>query len=174
MNPLQPQPQHHNNPTNEAIIKRIESRPEALDELMDRFFADDWRINQRAAVPLELISRYHPEWLLPYFPRLLAQLKNPKHNAYVRNLLRAWQHQRIPEPFQGEVADYCFEYVANPQAAVAIRVFAMTILKNICQDWPELADELRLVIEEHLPVASPGFKSRGARVLKALRTLPSS
>ncbi len=158
--------QAHSLQNSEAIVRYIGSHPKAMDALMTCFVADDWRMNQRAAWPVEMISRKHPDWLLPYFPALLERLKNPKHDALVRNVLRAWQHMDVPEVYQGEVADYCFQYLSDSRVAVAIRVFAMTILKNICGHWPEMAGELRLVIEEHLPVASPGFKSRGSKVLR--------
>ena len=165
--------QTHSKQSCEAIIEHIESHPNALTVLMKCFIDDDWRMNQRAAEAVEIISKKRPDWLREYYPDLLTRLKSPKHDAFVRNVLRAWQHLDIPENYQGEVADYCFQYLANPRAAVAIRVFAMTILKNICLHWPEMADELRWLIEEHLPLASPGFKSRGKKVLKALDQLNS-
>ncbi|MCK5279227.1 MAG: hypothetical protein KAQ62_19445, partial [Cyclobacteriaceae bacterium] len=51
---------------------------------------------------------------------------------------------------------------------VAVKVFAMTVLFNIVQVYPELSEELEISIEEQMPFCSAGFKSRGRKVLKAL------
>lgn len=44
----------------------------------------------------------------------------------------------------------------------------MTILHNLSKEHPDLKNELRVAIEEQMPYASAGFKSRGNKILKAL------
>ena len=71
----------------------------------------------------------------------------------------------------GKVADVCFDYLASPKEAIAIRVFAMEVLFNICKKEPELADELKLLIEDHYPHSSAGFQSKARKVLKSISKL---
>ena len=68
----------------------------------------------------------------------------------------------------GEAADICFGYLVDHKETIAVRVFAMTVLGNICRREPDLGIELRLVIEEELPYASAGFKSRAKKILAEL------
>ena len=45
---------------------------------------------------------------------------------------------------------------------------AMQVLLRLVDTYPELANELRALIESELPRATPGFRSRGEKVLRAL------
>ena len=83
-------------------------------------------------------------------------------------MIRALSFVNIPEDYQGEYADLCFELLNNPMEAIAVRIFAMEILWNITRNYPELAPELALVIREHLPNGSAGFKSKGRKTLKRI------
>ena len=47
----------------------------------------------------------------------------------------------------------------------------MQVLYNVCQKEPDLANELKIVIEEFLPHGTAGFKSRGGKILKKLNKL---
>ena len=67
------------------------------------------------------------------------------------------------------MVDICFNFLLSQDEPVAIRVFAMTVLGNIAQKWPELKNELRMAIEENMEFGSAGFKSRGKKELKRLK-----
>ena len=69
---------------------------------------------------------------------------------------------------QGITLEYCFQLLNNPKEAVAIRVFAMTVLYNLTLQEPDLAHELYDSIEMHMEGALPGYKSRGGRILELL------
>ena len=45
---------------------------------------------------------------------------------------------------------------------------AKQVLLRLVDTYPELANELRALIESELPRATPGFRSRGEKVLRAL------
>ena len=137
-------------------------------ELMELFFSADYRINQRTSWVVGHCSDLHPELFFPYLEQMIKNLDNPVHDAVVRNTMRIFQDTEIPEPLMGELADKCFNYLMNPQIPVAIRVFSMTVLYNITLIWPELQHELKVIIEEHLPYGSAGFKSRGKKILRNL------
>jgi len=45
----------------------------------------------------------------------------------------------------------------------------MTVIYNLTEQLPDLARELRLLIEDQYDLGSAGFKSRGKKVLKQLQ-----
>jgi hypothetical protein len=51
---------------------------------------------------------------------------------------------------------------------VAVKVFAMTVLSTIINDQPDLKKELKTIIEDQLPYASPGFVARARKIIKKL------
>jgi hypothetical protein len=43
------------------------------------------------------------------------------------------------------------------------------VLGNIAQKLPDLKKELQLVVEDQLPYASAGYKSRAKKIIKTLK-----
>ena len=159
----------HSKKQADLIARFIVQHPASLAELMDCFFADQYRLCQRAAWPVAKLTDTHPELLLPYIPKMLAHLEQPTHDAVVRNTVRILQTIEIPEDLIGETYNKCFQYLQDPKYPAAIRVFAMTVLSNIAMKFPELKEELIPVIEHHLPHGSAGFQNRARKELKRLK-----
>lgn len=141
--------------------------------LMNCYFSDTMRLSHRASWPLSFVIERQPYLINPYLAEMLKKLedKKPKHNAIKRNTVRILQFIDIPEDLLGTVADICFRFLDDPKEAIAVRVFSMSVCFNIVKKEPELASELKLIIEDHYPHGSAGFKSRGKKVLKALDKL---
>ena len=151
------------------IIDDVLRDPSRMDELMECFFDDELRICQRAAWPVGMISEHNPHLILPYLEEMLLNLEHSKHDALIRNTFRTLQNMDVPEDIEGLAFEKAFNYLLNPQNAIAIRVFAMTVCANIAKKYPELKHELIPVIEEQIPYGSAGFVNRGHKILKALK-----
>ncbi|GAB4418264.1 MAG: hypothetical protein OHK0039_29500 [Bacteroidia bacterium] len=104
----------------------------------------------------------------------MALLAQDHHPAIPRNALAILRGLDIPEADLGDLVDRCFGLMQQVQTPVAIRVFAMDNVLNACYREPDLAHELRMVIEAQLPFASRGFLSRSRHVLKALDKLQAA
>ena len=150
------------------VVEYIGSDSERFEALMQLFFADDWCLNQRASWPMPLIVERYPELISPYIERLIQNLENPSHNAVVRNTIKLLQDIDIPEKSQGQVVNLCMSLLADPKEPVANRVFSMTVIYSISKKWPDLQNELRILIESQMDSESPGFKSRGGKILKLI------
>ncbi len=138
-------------------------------ELMKLFWGDDIQITHKAAVVLELCIEQHPELIQPWIKKMLLHLeKTNLTDALVRNTLRTLQFVDIPDSLLGVTADKCFQLLSDKSQAVAIRVYSMTVLCNICRKEPDLKNELKLLIEEQYEYSSAAFKSRAKRTLKEL------
>lgn len=145
-----------------------------FDELMTHFFSNEYRITQRAAWIVNHCVEKYPFLINSHLERMVHNLARPKlHDAVKRNTVRILQSVDLPEELLGPLVDYCFKFLLDPKEAVAIRVFSMQILYNICKKEPELADELRIVIEEFMPHGTAGFRSRGKKILKGLQKMLS-
>lgn len=137
--------------------------------LVHLFLENEYRVSQRAAMVLGHIHDEHPSLLKPFLSQIIKHLRQPDiHDANKRNIVRILQNVEIPKEHYGEVADICFKWLEDPNVAVAIRVFSMSVLWNICQKVPELIPELRATIEDWMDYGSTGFKSRGKKVLKMI------
>ena len=150
------------------IILQDESR---IDELMQCFFSDHLRTCQHAAWPVGILAEKHPTILLPYLPRMVSNLDEPKHDAVVRNTLRTFQFMVIPEELQSEVYDRCLEYLSNPKYPIAFTAFGMTVCADIAMQDPELREEVIAAIDYRMPHGSSGIRARGAKEKRRLLKL---
>ena len=133
------------------------------------FFNGEYRITQRAAWIVHYCADNYPGLIEPYLAKLVDNLFNDKiHVAVKRNTLRILQYIDIPEKLLGRVAEICFNFLASGVEPVAVKAFSMTVLYNITLKEPELANELKLHIEQLLPFGSAGIKSRGRKILAKL------
>jgi hypothetical protein len=157
----------------QKIVTYIGNSPTRFKDLVTIFLAGPYRVTQRAAWPLAICVEHHPKLVAPHLVSLLKQLEKPGiHDAVKRNTIRLLQHIEIPKSLHGRVADLCFRYLSNNEENIAVRVFSMSVLEVITQERPELKRELQLIIEDHLPFASPGYLSRARKVLKNLSKSP--
>ncbi len=139
-------------------------------ELFELFINGNKQTQQRAAWVVRECFQKHAFLITPVLPRLIEKLKqNNLHDGVIRNILAILAEikdlsERLTEP----LLDYCFDKVQAQDVTIAIKVFAIENIYNATQQYPELKTELRIIIEDLLPYASAGFKSRGGKILKKL------
>lgn len=137
---------------------------------MPYFLHDEFRICQRAAWSLGMASETHPELIVKWLPQIISAMKAPKHDAIIRNAIRTFQNLKsIPEQYEGEIYELCFEYLTDPKYPIAFKAFSMTVCRRIVMEYPELKGELIEVIQDAMEKGSAGIMSRGKRELKMLR-----
>jgi hypothetical protein len=90
------------------------------------------------------------------------------HNAVIRNSVRILEAIDIPEQFNGGVMNNYFSFIENPTTPVAIKAFSLTTLANLSKQYPEIKNELKLIIEERWNIETAAFRSRGKKILKLL------
>ena len=153
------------------ITRYIGSNAARFAELMELVLDDEYRVVQRASWVVKHCGENNPMLLIPYLSDLIPRLRKPKHDAYKRNVLHIIALLDVPDELLGELADICFSSLENRKEAIAIRVHAMQNLFNVCKREPELAPELKMLIEEYMPHESAGFKSRGKKIIKGLEEI---
>jgi hypothetical protein len=109
----------------------------------------------------------------PFFNILIDNLKHPNlHNGVIRNTLRLFQKHTVPKKQESFLLDKCFEYIKNPTEAIAVRAFAMTVIFNISKPYPELLDELLMILNDlSIHDNGPGIRSRLKNILKDIHKL---
>lgn len=160
----------HSKATTSKIVDYVGSDPARFQLLVSIFLKGPYRVTQRAAWPISYCVQHHPQLIKGHLKSLIEFAEMPTaHIAVKRNTIRLLQFIDIPRNLQGKVFDFCFQCLANPKEPIAVRVFSLTVLGNLAKENPELKKEIIPLIEDQLPFASAGFRSRGARVLKELK-----
>jgi len=141
--------------------------PKHFTDLMDCFLSNEYRVAQRAAWSVSWAARSKPALITPYIKQLVAQLsRTDVHNAVIRNSVRILEDIEIPEDLHGDVMNACFAFIEKPSTPVAIKAFSLTTLHNLSAHYPEIKQELKLIIEERIDTETAAFKSRAKKILK--------
>lgn len=167
---------------NELLKEKIQTKAHAMQitnyacetkknfkELMQCFLSNEYRLAQRAAWSVSWAARKKPELIQPYIKDLVAQLQRTDvHAAVIRNSVRILEAIEIPKAFHGEVMNSCFAFIESYSSPIAIKAFSLTTLFNLSKIYPEIKDELKLIIEDRWENETAAFKSRGRNILKAI------
>lgn len=142
------------------IVDWVGTSQKRFDELFSLFLNDEYRVVQRSAWPVSYCVEKHPSFISSHLKNLLYKIKEPgMHEAVKRNGTRLLQHIAIPEEYEGEIMDMCFEYLALPQSTIATKVFSLKALGKLALKYPEIIPEIQVIIDEQMPYATQGFKS---------------
>jgi len=159
----------HSSAQRNRVIKYVGKDPKRFAELVNVFLNGPYRVTQRSAWPLSYCIEQHPDLIKPHLKRILQFASQPGvHDSVKRNTMRLLQFIEVPKSLQGKFVNLCFSFLKDTSEAIAIRVFAMTVLSNLAKFLPELKNELIPIIEDQMPFGSPGFVSRGTKALKQL------
>lgn len=161
--------EEHSKAQKDKIVNWVGNSQKRFDALFKLFLNDEYRVVQRAAYPLSYCVQAHPEFIKPHWKKLLANLsKKGIHDAVKRNTLRLMEDVEIPEAFHGDVMNICFGYVSSNEESIAVRTFSLTVLDNLSKKYPDIRNELKLIIEERWPHETAAFHARARKILKKL------
>jgi hypothetical protein len=156
-----------------AIIKYVGDDARRFKILMDLVLGSDTLLSQRASWPLSSIAIDHPELLKPYVSKLIKKLAEPtNHPAVNRSILRICQEVDIPEKYWGTLVDLSFKFILTESEPIATRAFAISVAARICKHYPELKNELLLILNDLLEQPhAPAISVRIKYALKELKGL---
>ena len=139
-----------------------------FDALMQMFLSNSPILTQRSSYALSKCFDEAPNCIAPYIKELIDFLKKDSHIAVRRNILRFFDSYEIPQEYEGEILNYCFRYLLDKKELPAVKSYALTISAKLCKKYPDLINELKLIVEDHLGFAYPSFKVRVRRVFPGL------
>jgi hypothetical protein len=157
--------------TNALMIAQYAvSSKKRFAELMNCFFSNDPKLASRASWSVALIADSNTNLVAPYFEKMILQLDRADiPESVIRHTVRILEGMEIPEYLQGHLMNSCFSFIEKPTTKPAIKAFSLTVLFNLSKIYHDIQPELALIIEELWDVESPAFKSRGRKILKALK-----
>jgi hypothetical protein len=164
----------HSKANTQAIAAWIGDDPQRFATLMACLMEGEVVPVQRASWVVSDVGCVYPHLLLPHLDALLDAVATPMHLGVQRNVLKAIAetHMVGTELQEGRLVDLCFTLVADPATPVATQVHAIQCILNRLPQYPDLAIELRPLLEDGLRHASPGYTSKAKYALKLMNKLP--
>lgn len=152
------------------ITRWIGDDPQRIAELMQLFMQDEYRVVQRAAWVVRYVAKAQPELMTPYIPVLVARVKDTTaHIAVKRNVLRIFEDLELPESVHSDLMNICFDAIADPAEAIAVRAVGLGLLGRLSLLYPEIKNEIRLIIEDVMSQSpTAAFRSRAKKVIQLM------
>jgi hypothetical protein len=170
--------------TREMIIQQLSDSSRALVDLTANMVYDEplllkllievswldkdpW--SNRASRVVSVCCCRFPDLLKPYTSSIIKKLIALNSESVIRNYLKIFAEVpiKITNKNKSMLLNLCFDYLSHSYA-ISVRVYSMEILFNLSDEIPEIKRELYILIDEQLPESSPGFRSRGEKILKKL------
>jgi hypothetical protein len=123
------------------------------------------RLARRTSEIIRLISDINPNIEAPFVEQMIQKLSTNCHAAVKRCIFRTFQRNAFNEAQAGSVVEHAFTHLKDRRNPIAVRIFAMTTLYNLCNTYPEIYQELEACINVNLGEESTGFQNRAHKIL---------
>jgi len=144
--------------------------PELFKKVLAFSLQDNGVFAMRASRVICHSALDHPELISPYLIEIIRKLPKFKNDGLKRNFTK--MISELPANFDEEtmsiLVNQCFEWITSPAEKVALKVYALDILYNISELYPDIKNELISCIEAEMPRSSSGFNSKGSKLLVKL------
>lgn len=167
---------HNDHPMSKSYwqqeVSRIGSDQKRFDELIKNVKAESIKGGLNYSQIMTLISDKHPQLFAKHSQHLAELFAKTKNSSVKRNIIRCFQTINIPEESEGILFEEGLKALQASEEPIAVKAFGMTVLRRICEKYPDLAAELIPVIEILVEQkVSAGIVNRGEKELKKLRKL---
>jgi hypothetical protein len=138
---------------------------------IDLALQDEKYYAERASRVVCVCSQNFPELFKPHCSRVISALKYLRSEGAMRNLLKtiAEVPVKLTKKDKAILLNQCFDYLVSNDYPIAVQVFSMQILYNLSCEIPEIGEELYRILEEKIPDASAGYRSRARRIMMLMR-----
>jgi hypothetical protein len=161
--------QEHSRSNTELIAKAIGDDSAEFKKIIEIIYQEKAPLPHRAAWLLRVVNDRYPELLKPYLQKFIDTIEDFKIDGVKRNMIGVLERHKIPTKMQGKAVDVCFRLMLSPTETIVVKVFAMQVLANISEEYPELKQELKMAIEDQLRKTTAAFHARAKHIRRKLK-----
>jgi len=143
------------------------------NELLAFALSNDSVISSRAMWVLSHCNDIDSDRIKPFYKKLINHLKNDNlEEGVIRSILKIFQIGTVPKKHESFMIDICYGYFKSQTKAIAIRVFAISVIFNIAKQYSELLKELSGVLNQYsVETNGPAIDCRIKSTIKKINRL---
>lgn len=144
---------------------------EIFEEFLTLTLNDDKIWGQRASRVINFACNLNPEFFHTTRSILINKIPELKNISIQRNLMKTLLDGNLTEEEEelGTLASYCFQILEKGPHIPAIQAYCMTMLARISEKYPELEDELCIILSSRLDDESAGIRCRAEQILRKMK-----
>lgn len=126
-------------------------------------------VGMRFAWMIGTLCEMEPEVVRPVSKYLYENRDKVHFPNFDRTLAKVFYLVGVPPEIEGEAIDSLFRWMESPDIGISIRRFALLALIEVTKTYPELKEELKLILESQLDNSQPTYRKLALQVLGKLR-----
>jgi hypothetical protein len=154
----------------QEFTKQFEVNKNLFVFLFEILKENDPQLSWRAAWAIWHLFKNRKDILDLYIAEITELLPKLPIDGQKREILKVILLYEMKDLNISILLNTCFDFLSNPNESLAVQVHSMQLLYNISLIEPDIKTELISTIEFMMPISSIGFKSRGNKLLKKLRS----
>ena len=154
----------------DLAVSAIESHPEGFKDVFDLCFLEKYPLSMRASRVIQLYCEKYPEAIYPFLDEAIDKTIRSKIGGVRRNFLKIFGEfidiNKIKDP--GPLLNTCFDWILDRSVTPAIKIYAMSVIYNICSNEPDILRELAATIEIIMEESEISIKTCGSKMVKKI------
>ncbi|MCJ7820900.1 MAG: (deoxy)nucleoside triphosphate pyrophosphohydrolase [Bacteroidales bacterium] len=155
------------------VAKSAVSDPVLLSQLVTLSSSHEKRVGFMASWALSKVADIDIEMLKPFLPSLIVALPDVANESVQRSFMRVITKSDlslIPVSHHARLVEYCMGIMRTEQAAVAPKAYGMEILASFCEIYPDMVNEVAVVVQLAINDEHGGMKAAGRKVIARLKS----
>jgi hypothetical protein len=128
----------------DGMVAYVNSTPAAFDELIELSLSDKQPFAWRAAFILSSVMKKNDKRVSKKIDKAIEVIDG-KPDGHQRELLKILLKLELAEEQEAKLVDICIALWKNIEAKPALRFYALRMLMNIAEKYPDLENEIRLL-----------------------------
>ncbi len=150
------------------VVSEVLVNPQLLPELYDCLFSEDQWVRMRAGDALEKICRVHPDWFVPYLPRLLGDVAEIPQASVQWHLAQMFGEIEITDSQRSRAVAILTANLSDPHVDWIVASHCMETLTQFASAGTVSPATVRPLLERQLQHRSNAVKKRAAKLLLQL------
>lgn len=156
--------------TVDIAAEAVGNDPERFRAVLDMCFERPYPVSMRAARVVQFCCEKFPELIYPYLEESFEKMLKSDVEGVKRGFLKIYAENINLKKFRdpGLLISFCFEWIADPEQPISVRVYAMDFLCKYTEIEPDLNNELAGILESLIYDGSAAIRSRAKDHLKKI------
>lgn len=136
--------------------------------LLKAAFSNNNPLNAKAAWTVRHLSLMDPECLIAHYTDLVSHLNGPTDGIKRDLLFTLCELPLGDDDDLGIIVDQCMKWLADAKVALAVKYNCLKMMEKVLDHWPELGDELLLILEDEKDRHSSVFKKQAGTLISRI------
>lgn len=123
------------------------------------------RVALRFSWLLSDVAMVQPQKLFEALPYLFERRSDVQITDFQYSFAKYWNYCGVPTKQEGIAIDHLFKWIESPSVSVHIKTNALTVLNRFTIKYPDLKNELQIVLTDQVNKNSVSFKKMAERIL---------